>query len=251
MVVAERTPARAKDLEGTDDPQPIALLDARRGLRVDAGEQPVQAGVAPALGDPLQAPAEVGIARGPREEPAAERAQVQSRPARHDREAPPALDGIDRRPGQTRIVGGRELLVGIHDVDEVMRHFRPLLRAGLGAPDVEPAIHLQAVAGDDLASALAREVQGERALAGSGGPDDRHYGSRCHHRQAVQRRIAKRRMAAPRACWRVTTSVLQGLDDRGLVLGAEGPLDGEELGVEELVEDRPRAGRAAAPPGTC
>ena len=68
MVRAQGAAARAKDLEGADDAQPVALLDARRRLRVDASEHPVEAEVAPAIGDSLQPPAEVGIARWAREQ---------------------------------------------------------------------------------------------------------------------------------------------------------------------------------------
>ena len=41
-------------------------------------------------------------------------------------------------------------------------------------------------------------------------------------------------MAAPRICCRVTASALEGLDDRRLVLGAQGALDGEQLRVVRL-----------------
>src|SRR5262245_25109814 len=60
---------------------------------------------------------------------------------------------------------------------------------------------------------------------------------RRHRRHAVQSRTRESRTTAPRTCWRVTSgSALQGLDDRRLVLGAQRALDGEQLGVEQLVE---------------
>ena len=74
--------------------------------------------------------------------------------------------------------------LGVHHVQQVMRHAGALFRGRLGAADVETAVHLQAVAGDDLAPPLEREAHGQRALAGRGGPDDGDQGS-WHSRNAA------------------------------------------------------------------
>ncbi len=49
-----------------------------------------------------------------------------------------------------RVVGERERLVGVHEVEPVMRDSGSVLDRGLGGPDVKPAVNLARVGGDDL-----------------------------------------------------------------------------------------------------
>src|SRR2546425_1416499 len=86
-----------------------------------------------------------------------------------------------------------------------MGHPSPLLDRRLGAPDVEAAVDLQAVAGDDLAALGESEAQAERALARGGRADERDQERRRHSRHTVHSRASARRMTAPRICWRVTS----------------------------------------------
>ena len=83
-----------------------------------------------------------------------------------------------------------------------MGHPAPLLEGGLGAPDVEAAVDLEAVAGDDLAPAREREAQAEGALPGGGRADERDQERSRHSRHTVHSRASASRITAPRICWR-------------------------------------------------
>ena len=134
------------------------------------------------------------------------------RSARRYRPVPPTTigrpaAGRDRRHGLARqapVVRGREVLVGVDHVDEVMRDGRPLRAGRLRAPDVEPAVHLQAVAGHDLAAARRGQAERERALAGGGRAGD---GDQPRESAAAATPSTRSRgrggSPRPRTCWRL------------------------------------------------
>ncbi|MFN8091322.1 MAG: hypothetical protein U0599_03665 [Vicinamibacteria bacterium] len=199
VLLADR-PARAEvDLEGADHADAVARRDAPGGGGVDAGEQPVQARVAAAGGDPLEARAEGLVARRALEEAVEQGAEVEARPPGHDREPPAGPDVVEGEPGRPRELGGRVALARVGDVEQVVRDRGALGRARLRGPQVEPAIDLLAVAGDDLAAALAREAQRESRLAGRGRPGDDDQRS-VRSRHSAIRSAAARRITAPRTC---------------------------------------------------
>ena len=63
-------------------------------------------------------------------------------------------------------------LIGIADVDEVMRDALPLRLGRLGRADVEAAVDEHRVAGQDFRPERLRELNGERRLARSRRPED-------------------------------------------------------------------------------
>jgi hypothetical protein len=61
-----------------------------------------------------------------------------------------------------------------------MRDASPLVRRRLRRADVQTAIHLHGIDGDDLAADLFREGKGHGGLAGGGGTDEVDRFSRVH-----------------------------------------------------------------------
>ena len=75
-------------------------------------------------------------------------------------------DGFARQP---RIFTGGEELVGIQDVDEVVRNAAPLVGRQLGGSDIEVPVDLQRVAVDHFAVERFGNGQRQAALSGSRG----------------------------------------------------------------------------------
>ena len=59
-------------------------------------------------------------------------------------------DAFERGQRRSPVLGGAEGLVGVDQVEAVMRDRRSLGRRGLGGPDVHPAVDLARVGADDL-----------------------------------------------------------------------------------------------------
>jgi hypothetical protein len=97
----------------------------------------VQPAVAVALGQPVQAAPQRLVPRRPFEESVKQRAQVEPRPAHDERRPAPRGDLVQTGPRPPRVVRRRERLVGLHDVDQMVRNLAALVAAGLRAADVE------------------------------------------------------------------------------------------------------------------
>ncbi len=70
---------------------------------------------------------------------------------------PACVDVGNRGIGKMLVLGQREGLVGIHHVDEVMRHAALLVCGRFRRADVHPAIDLPRIRGDDFAVKLLRK----------------------------------------------------------------------------------------------
>ena len=75
--------------------------------------------------------------------------------------------------GQLRVLRHAEVALGIHEIDQVVRHALPLFGGRLSRRRVETAVDLERIAADDLAVDPARDLDREFRLAGSGRTDDR------------------------------------------------------------------------------
>ena len=101
--------------------------------------------------------------------------QVEPRAADEERPPPPRRDVVHRPPGLGREPGHRELVPGVGDVDQVVRHLGPLGRRRLGRPDVHAAVDLHRVDRHDLDRRVAPgQGEGEGRLARRRGPDEGH-----------------------------------------------------------------------------
>ena len=95
---------------------------------------------------------------------------------------------MNRFARQSRVLAGRENLVGIENVDQVMWNAPPFFGRHFGSTDVEVAVDLQRIAIEDFAVELLRDFECQIALSRAG---------RAHHRN--QREV--RHVFSGRASW--------------------------------------------------
>ena len=175
VMAAQGTAGRAEDLEGSNHADAVVGVDAGGGFRVDPPQGDAAGGHR--IGSPgPRAGVERLVARGPSKRPCSRHEGRGRCPT--TRKPPSRRDVADGRPRTAPVFRGRKVLGRISNVDEVVRHEPLLLRRRLGAADIEAAIHLEAVAGDDLAIVGEGQLQAEAALARRGRAHDRDQGSR-------------------------------------------------------------------------
>ena len=124
------------------------------------------------LGAVAQAAAQVFVALRAGEEAIGERAQVEAGSSRYDGEAAATGDVAQGGAGQAAVIAGGEGLVGIGDIDEMMRQASALLVSGLGGSQVNAAVDGNRVATDDFGVELFTESEGERGLAAACGTEE-------------------------------------------------------------------------------
>jgi len=123
-----RHPARIREVRPSCPPRREPTQARDRGSEPLAREHPLDRGARIAVGGQR-----VGV------EPARDAAQVQSRAADEDRQAillGDAGEGRARVPDEVRHGEG---LVGLHEIQPVVRHVAAIRRGHLGRPDVEAA----------------------------------------------------------------------------------------------------------------
>ena len=189
-------PCQDIHFERANEPLSIARLNADRRLRIDAPEQGMQPIDTPAIRDSLETRAQRFVAAGAGKESPRQRAVIKPRAADENGQPPARRDITDRRRSLARVLGGRVLLRGIGDVDEMVWDALPCGRGYLVGADIESAVDGGGVAADDLAVELPREHHAQRALAGRGGTENRHDERPRHHRPAIARTAASATSAA-------------------------------------------------------
>jgi hypothetical protein len=106
-----------------------------------------------------------------RVEPGGEGAVVEHRAADEERNALAAEDFLNLGNCFLAPSSGRKGLVGVDDVEEVVRHARALGRVRLGGADVHAAVHLRGVHRHDLHGQAGRELGGEARFAARRRPE--------------------------------------------------------------------------------
>ena len=167
------TPSRA-ELDRSYDTARVGEVRPERALGVEVLELLDEIGEGARL--ELASPAR--LRRRAEVEPVHDRPQVQTRAADEQRDGTVGVDRLDGRTGVALVVGGRELFVGVDEVEAVVRDGGTIFGAGLRGADVETAVDLHGVAAHDLDRAAAdgeasRDLERHGALAGSGGPGNR------------------------------------------------------------------------------
>ena len=183
------------NLQRPDDPASIARCPCRR-QGIDRRE-PFGDRCQSVLGDlRLQSSAEGPIGGDARDPPSFKDAiDVERGAADEEGEAAARQRRADGRHGQFLVGGKRHRLVGIDDVDEVVRHATSLGDRGFGDADIEPSVEIAGVGVRDLAIKAARELDGGAGFPDGRWPDDCHqFGARLGRvfgaLLAVQREIA-------------------------------------------------------------
>jgi hypothetical protein len=152
---AGRTARHQRHLQSPRHFGDVVGVNAAGGLRVETGQQTVQAAGAPHL--PRRQPLAQGLV-----------ALRSLKQPVHERQPPPRRNLPNRAPRHPRVFAGREKLVGIGHVDQVMGHAPPLRQGQLRRADIEMPEHLQRIAVDDLAGERLGQYQRQFTLPRSG-----------------------------------------------------------------------------------
>jgi hypothetical protein len=97
-----------------------------------------------------QPPPHLRVDRRRVEQAAQQRLDVEPGAARDDRHLSRGVQREDQRPREPGEARGIEGLVRVHDIDQVVRHGRPLGRGRLGRADVHAPVDLHRVCADHL-----------------------------------------------------------------------------------------------------
>jgi len=147
-----KRPARGDtDLDGANELGRVVGVDSRGGCWVETGEEAMQPCRAVMLATALQTRAKVFLSRGTGKEAIREGAQIEAGSAGDDGKALARSYPLEGLTSKAAIFSGGERLVGIGDVDEVMRQACAVGGRGLGGADVHAAIDGDGVATDDFA----------------------------------------------------------------------------------------------------
>ena len=114
------------------------------------------------------------IGAGQIRQPLAQRPRVHHGPTHHQGQAAAPGDVGNGGGGVAQEIGGGIGVGGVAQVDQVMGNLRTLCGAGLGRANIESAVDLRGIDGDDLQVQLARQIQGKGALAAGRGAQQQH-----------------------------------------------------------------------------
>jgi hypothetical protein len=98
-------------------------------------------------------------------QPGEQRLEVQHGAADQQRPPPARLDFADQARGVAHELGRAVGLQRVADVDQVVRHRRPLGRSRLGGADVHAAVHQGRIDADDFHRPALRNGQRRRSFA--------------------------------------------------------------------------------------
>ena len=170
MEDAHRPSRQLDDLQGTDDPPPVAGMEPGRRHRIEGRQPVVDRGVTVFVGLVLQTPAKREVGIGPLEQPAQQRLEIQSRTSHEQRPFAPPLDvqdGGSRPLAIRRDAGG---FPGLDDVDQVVRDSAALVDRRLARADIHAAVQGRRVECDHLRAQPPRQSDTDRRLARSRRP---------------------------------------------------------------------------------
>ena len=127
-------------------------MDGGGGAGVEVGEQTMKGGCAATGGECAQTAAEIGVDGGRGKEAVEQRAEIEAGAAGDDGEAADGQgDAGEGFAGETAPIAGGKGLIGVDDVEPVMRDEGALVGGGLGGANLEVAVDGDGVAADDLA----------------------------------------------------------------------------------------------------
>src|ERR1017187_6906337 len=110
---------------------------------------------------------------GPSNSPSNKARREKTVPPGQDRQAAPGGDGGDGFTRHARVLSSGERLVGIEDVDQVVRDAAAFRERQFRRADVEIPVDLEGIAVDDFAPELFRHEKCEIALSGARGTGHR------------------------------------------------------------------------------
>ena len=167
------TVGRLVDLQGPDDTAEISGVHSAGRDRIDALQLTVEC-LNSFCRCPLLHPAsEFGVGRDLRDVPALKDCPYVETAATDEYWQLASLHNVlDGSASQRLIESKAEILIGIKDIDKMVRCGSALLRSGLGRADIHVPIDLAAVGIDELGIESPCQKKAQLALAYAGRPDD-------------------------------------------------------------------------------
>ena len=161
------------DFEGADEAAGVVEVDGGGAVGGEVAQAADEGGGSVCLQFAGQAAAQVrigwrGAERGAREQ----RLDVEAGAADDDRKRSARLDVDDRGAGHACEAVGVEDLVRVNYVNQMVGCAFSFGECWLGGADVEAAVDLAGVGGDDFDGGVLGQVQGEAGFAGGGGAGD-------------------------------------------------------------------------------
>ena len=146
----EGSGSQKKDLQGPNDLGPVPGGDAPGRVGVHSRQQAVEVAVPLALSLLLE-PSSQGLTPGGAGEEAVEQGtQVEPRAPHHQRQIPPLVDSRQNPSTQRHVLSGRELLVRIEKIDQMVRDAGLFGLENLGGADIQKPVDLNRIATEDL-----------------------------------------------------------------------------------------------------
>jgi hypothetical protein len=164
----------------------IAFL---RSLPPGSGPEP-----AVRFGPLAQAGPEAGVSPRAVKKAPAKHFEVQAGPSGHERGSSLQVEAANDLVRVAAEESGAVFLIGVQNIDQMVRNQTPLVHGGFGGSDVETPVNLHRVRADDLATEFQRQGQREGRLPCCRGPDDGHQSWFFHflnHRERRDHRVKK------------------------------------------------------------
>ena len=154
--------------------------------RINSRQHPMQPCNPMLLHTPPQPRPQILLPRRPREQPLRQRPQIEPSPSSHNRQFASPRNLPQRSTRLPTIFTGREHLVRINHIDQMMHHSRPFFGRRFRRPQIHPAIHRHRIAADNLAAKALRQRQRQRRLPAPRRPQQQNNERiglvRSHHR---------------------------------------------------------------------
>jgi hypothetical protein len=171
-MIRQRRAGQEVHLQRAHHPFEVARQDSAARGGIDALKHPMQELDSTARGSRLEPRPHPRIGARSREQSPGQRSIVETRPADEDGPSPPVINVVNRCDRVADVPCRRVLLDRVNDVDDVMWDTSPLIDGHFVGADVETPVDGRGIAADDFAPAFQRQLDAERALAGSRGSKD-------------------------------------------------------------------------------
>jgi len=175
----DRFPREQEDLQRPEDPYPVVFVDPAVGFGIGPSVEAPEPDPAPRTsGEPRKPAPEHQVLLGSGEESVPQGAKVEPAAAHEKGNRAPRRNLSDHAHRLLDVPRRGRGIVRVEPVEEVVGNTAPLLREDLPRTDVEAAVPLIGIAGNDLhryspSSEALSYPNGESALSGSGGADER------------------------------------------------------------------------------
>ena len=152
----------------------VICMNALSRRRIQSSQHAVQPFAPMPLRAPPQPRPQIFAPRRSGKQSLGQRAQIQSRPAGHNRHVPACRNLTQRHPRLSAVLARSKRLIRVRYIDQMMRHARLLFFGRFGGAQFHAAIHGHGVAAHNLAAKALRKNQRKRRLPAPRRPQQDH-----------------------------------------------------------------------------